>query len=376
MGLPTAAANTVRSSHAIELRATATGPLGSSQEVPISGGSVNVDATSQVRRTAQITIADPTLWPAKPTDLLAPYGSELFVEYGVVVTGLGTLWTPVITGLLAEVDSIVPATASQGLTISLVDRSQYVHDDRAPSPFQVGGDGSTTIVAAITSIIVGAYPAATVIDETGDTTQCALFTIQQEKWSDGVEPLATSIGAECFCDPSGNFVIRYQPTLDDPTVWQVDTGANGILIANARQRTRTAVYNQVIVLGSASDGTTPVLAEVHDEDPTSPTFYDGPFGHKPRFFSSPLVTSAPQALAAATAILARAKGTDAILTLSTITNPALDAGNVATLLGSTGTALNILDQVAIPLDFTQPQQITTHATVLPDEQGGSLEQLG
>lgn len=372
----TAAASVVSGSHTVDYRATAVGPLGGSQIVPISGGLVTASATSQVRRTATVNIADPLLWPVYPTDLLAPYGSALLIECGIVVPGLGTEWIPVITGVLTQNNSTVPQTnSSQGIVLTLADLSQKVHENRLTAPIQVGGSG-VTVVQAITALIVGGYPDAVVVDETGDTTACPVLTVQQERWTDGVEPLATSIGAEVYCDPLGAFRIRYQPTLDDNLlVWQVATGPHGNLIQAQRTRTRASVYNKVIVLGQASNGAAPVLATVEDDDLSSPTYVGGPFGIKPRYFSSPTVTTADQALAAAKAILARAKGRDTQYVLSTVTNPALDVGDVVKLLGSTGQGLHILDQVTIPLDFTQQQQLTTRSVALPDEQGGSLEQL-
>lgn len=367
--ISTAAQEVIRGPQAIAVRGTAYGPSGQQYcGLAISGGSVVDSCTSQVRRSATVYVADVSLWPAGPLDLLSIDGTELQIDYGISIPGAGVEWIPLIRGLLTDDVETIPAT-SQGLTLTLADRSQKVKDDRVTAPIQVGGTG--TIVSNIQTLITGSYPAANVVDLTGDTTACPAITVQQDKWDEGVEVLASSIGAEVFCSPTGDFVIRYQPTLASNPVWRIDTGPRGILVSNQRIRSRSNVYNQVIAQGESSDGTAPVSATATDSDPTSPTFYGGPFGKKTLIYTSSALKTTAQCAAAAAAILARMKGMDRQYTLQTLTNPALQSGDVMQLAGSTDNALIIADSVTTPLDFTTSQQIISRAVVLPAGYSGS-----
>lgn len=363
--ISTAAQEVLRGSQAVAVRGTAFGPNGQAYVgLPISGGTVTDDSTSQTRRTATLYVADTSLWPANPLDVLSPLGAELQIDYGIAIPGAGIEWIPLIRGLLTVDDEAIP-TQGQGITVTLADRSQRIKDDRLAAPLQIGGSG--TVVSQIKTLILGTLPNATILDLTGDTTACPLLTIQQDKWADGIEPLALSIGAEVFCDPVGRFVIRYQPTLASNPVWLVDTGPRGILVSDDRVRSRDAVYNQVTASGESSTGAAPVSATVTNIDPTSPTFFGGPFGRKPRFVTSAAYATIAQCTAAATAVLARAEGMDTTHSLETVCNPALQSGDCMALRGDTGNQRMIADSLTFPLDFNSPQGIMSRGTVLPDE---------
>lgn len=355
------AENTIQRSHAAKIRATAFGAtVGMLEGLPISGGEVVVDAKSQVRRTATVTVADPSLWPANPLDILSPFGAELLVEYGVVISRTRTEWIPLIRGVISEADRARSFQASDGVvSLTLSDRSIKVAEDRFDAPTQTVS-GATT-VAEITRLIQQTLPTATVIDKTGSTQVAAVMEIERERWADGIEKLADSLGAEVFCDPTGNFVIRYQPQITDATVWEIKSGPGGILVRKDEKLTRDTVYNRVVATGERVDGTPPVRDGVSDTDPLSPTFYGGSFGRKPRFYSSPLLTTTGQCTTAATAILARAKGIQASVTIQSITNPALDAGDVIRVVDQGRTQTHIIDRVTIPLSVTETQQITTRS---------------
>ena len=51
--------------------------------LPIKGGSVTVDAGSEIRYTGSITVSDIALLPKLPTDPLAPYGNRVRIRRGL-----------------------------------------------------------------------------------------------------------------------------------------------------------------------------------------------------------------------------------------------------------------------------------------------------
>lgn len=358
------AQQTLTASHSINVRAAAiTAALGIQKNLPVAGGSVTVDGTSQVRRAATITIADPTLWPANPLDMLSPLGSELSIEYGIVIPGLPTEWIPLIRGGISKAARTIPVDSSGGVTLSIVDRSARVAEDRLLAPMQVGG-GSTTVVQAITTLVQDAFPAVVVVDLTGSSAIAPVLDIDKDRWA-AVEQLADSIAAEAFFDQRGQLVVRPQPTLADPTVWVVATGDGGVMVKRSDQQTRDLVYNAVVASGARTDGTPPVTVTVTDSDPSSPTYWGGPFGKKARFYASPLLLTTLQATSAGQALLERVKGMQASVDLEALCNPGLEAGDVVLVKGARTREAHILDKFTVPLDPRTTQQLSTRSKVLP-----------
>ncbi|HEX5525174.1 MAG TPA: DUF5047 domain-containing protein [Pedococcus sp.] len=368
--MSTAAHNMLVADHDIDVRATAYTPsLGSVSGIPVVTGTITVDATSQIRRSATLSIADPAYWPADPLAILSPLGSELFVEYGIVIPGQGTEWVPVIRGVITDVERTRPSTdgGSGAFTVKLADRSVKVAQARFDAPTQTVT--SATVVAEIRRLITEVLPTVTVTDYTGSTMVAPVIEIEKERWADGVEKLADAIGAEVFADPLGNFSIRPQPVVTSGPVWAVSVGESGTVISMDEKTTRELTYNRVVASGQRSDGTAPVTATVSDTDPTSPTYIGGAFGVKTRFFVSNLLTTVPQCTTAAEALLARTIGMHGSIALSLITNPALDAGDVVHIHDGEHHADHIVDTVTIPLSPMEAQRLTTRSLELPSEIG-------
>lgn len=366
--LSTPARLALAGSHRVTARATAyTAPYGA-VTVPISSGSVTVDATSQVRRSATCGIPDAALWPANPLDILSPFGTELAIDYGIGL-GAGRIeWVPLLRGPITDAHRTrPPSTGDSAITVSVADRSSQVAEARFSQPTQT--IPGATVVAEITRLIQDVLPDVTVTDLTDSPQIAAQLDIERERWADGIEKLADSIGAEVFADPLGEFVIRPTPQLrSDRVVWVASTGDGGALVSIDETLTRENVYNRVVASGQRTDGTPPVWAVVDDDDPASPTRVGGPFGTKPRFYSSPLLTTTQQCTDTARSLLARATGIQATVALSIVTNPALDAGDIVAVQDSAATSLHILDSVGIPLSVTDTQQLSTRSlTELPAE---------
>lgn len=360
-----AAQDALARSHTITARATVTSPLGTTLQLPVAGGEVTVDAGSAVRRTATIEV-DPRFWPVSPLDLLAPFGSEAVLEYGIGLPDRTIEWIPLGVFRLDTSTREKPYSGSGAISVALVDRSAAVAEDIFDTPTQtVSG---ATHVAEITRLIQRTLGTGQAVNDTTGSTQVAPITeLDKDPWSDGVEKLATAIGAEVFFDQLGVAQIRPQPTLDNSPVWMVSTGDYGTLIKVTERLTRKDVYNRVIASGQRSDGTTPVFAAVSDTNIKSPTYYGGPFGRKPRRYSSPLLTTVAQCTTTATALLARVLGTGVQLDMQGLVNPALDAGDVITAVRGNTRTVHILDKVNIPLTPDGVQQLGTRSLDWPDD---------
>lgn len=348
-------------SHTIKIRGTAYGPsIGMLTNLPISDGEVVIDAGSQVRRTAKIRIADPSMWPANPLDILSPFGNQLLIEYGIVLSRGETEWVPLIRGVISDADRERSAMRGDGtVQLSLSDKSSLVAEDRFEAPTQTLS-GFTTI-SEIARLIQETLPGVTVTDRTLSSQVAAVLDMQRDRWAEGVEKLSDSIGAETFADPVGGFIIRPQPQISDPSVWTITSGRGGTLVGKNESLTREKVYNRVVAVGERVDGTPPVRSVVSDTDPNSPTVYGGAFGKKPRFYGSPLLTTTGMCTSAATALLARVKGIQASVTIQSVTHPGLEAGDVITLVDEGRTQSHIIDRVTIPLSVKTAQSISSRS---------------
>jgi len=372
----TAAANTaLQQSHSMAARITITSPGYQRITLPISDGTVTYDASSQTRRTATLT-CDPALWPNKPTDMLAPWGSYGYIEYGIGLSNGTYFWVPLGRFYLTQTERQRPIQSNSGLTVTLQDQQSRIAEDRAQTPLQtVSG---ATCVAEISRIIKLTDPDIVVTDLTGDVTVAPQIIISQDKWQDGIEKLADAIGAEVFTSQDGNgFIIRYQPTLTSTPVWSVRTGPGANLVQSQDTVTRAGVYNVFVISGTRADGTTPVQSIVQDTDPNSPTYVNGLFGRRTRYYYSALLKTVPQCTKTGQAFLDRVKGFSVNPVFQQLVNPALDAGDVILYYQddkNTGSNLTgipvLLSKVVTPLGPDKLQELDGQVYQLPDESQG------
>ena len=361
--LPTAARIAVTESHGMDARVRIYSPAAGVLSLPILDGKVAASSKARVRRTANLAV-DPRWWPASPTDLLAPYGSEAFIERGIILPSGNTVWVPLGMFRLDTVDRKQPV--GDDMTVALVDRSAIVADDTYAAPTQTVSGAPT--VAEITRLIRRSLPGQVVIDRTGSTAVAAQIEVKEDPWADGVEILADSLGAEVFFDTVGTVVIRPQPSLADTPVWEISDGDAGVLLSAADTLSRQGWFNRVIVSGERSDGTAPVTATVVDDNPLSPTYYNGPAGRRTKRYSSPSLTTVAQCQAVGAALLARYIGGGVQATLEGVVNPALEPGDVITgVRGGVRSAL-IIDDLETPLGPDGVQPLTTRSIDLPPEE--------
>lgn len=364
-GISAEAQTALRQSHGMQARATVYSPTLGVLDLPIAGGEVVADAGSQVRRSGSV-LADPRWWPASPQDLLAPYGSEMQVDYGIVLPSGDTEWVPVGRLRLDEAQRRRPVSGSADVQVALVDRAARVAENRLTSPGQTRSGFSA--VAEITRLVQETLPSVTVVDTTGVTASAAVLDIPRERWDEGVEKLASSIGAEVFFDPVGQLRIRLQPTLADPVVWRASTAEMSTLLSAEDSLSRAEVYNRVVAMGQRSDGTAPVFAVVDDTDPASPTYISGPFGVKPRFYASALLTTVAQCQTAGAALLARVRGAAVRTEFTALVHPGLEPGDVIGVYDGGREIPLILDRVAVPLSPSGTQPLVARAEQLPSDQ--------
>lgn len=347
----------LRRPHAVVSACTLSRPSVADASLTVVGGSVTVDAGSRVRRRLTLDVVSSTVdrMPGLFAALAGP-GAELRPYRGLRYADGTTELVPLgVFGV--DVDSI---SYDPGGTVSVqgVDRFARVTEARFEAPVTTNG-------LAVTEALRLATAAGSGWSSRNDSTSTA--TTRQAVWDRdrdmAVEELAQAAGAEVFFDAAGVAVARDVPSISGTPVWSVDASETGVLLGATRTRQRAGTYNVVVVVPVAVDGVTPFApVTVADTDSTSPT-YVSTYGRVPRFYASPLVTTSTQATTAGLALLRRASAVNASMTLQSVVNPALDAGDVVTvLLPDMTTERHLIESVTIPLDLETAQRLQTRSS--------------
>ena len=351
---------TVRGSHrmvaeAIVVEPGQTGVQPTGTTIPILGGDVDVDATRQVRSTLELTTDGNGMWPSRASDLLAPYGNEVFVRRGIRYGNGETEW--VSLGYF-RLNSPEQDDAPDGpIRLSAQDRMAGIVDGRLTAPRAFAA--TTSYGSLVQTLVREIYPWATIEwdDTTVDQQIGRQIIAEQDRWQ-ALDDLVTSVGKIWYWDHRGVLVVR-SPLSSSSPVWEVNYGQGGVLVSLSRRMTREGVYNGVVAVGEGADTVTPVRALAFDNNPNSPTYWYGRFGKVPRFFASPLLVQQRQAQQAAASLLTRHVGLPYAVDFRAVPNPALEPGDPIRVTYPGRSETHVIDRLTIPLTADQPVTAST-----------------
>ncbi|HEY7037161.1 MAG TPA: DUF5047 domain-containing protein [Thermomicrobiales bacterium] len=149
-------------------------------------------------------------------------------------------------------------------------------------------------------------------------------------------------------------------------VWLIDTGDRGVMLNAEEALDRTGIYNGVLVEGQADASDVPVSALVVDNNPSSLTYWGGPFGRVVRIEQSSAVQTATQAQQAAQALLSTKLGLTRSLVLTAAPNPALEPGDTIRVRFVDGRdELHTVDAIRLDLGPEGAQELTTRSVFTP-----------
>ena len=360
-------AGLVSGSHTARFRAISTtvfqtgdGPDGMPLDLAGGGGSVELNGNAQIRGTGSVTVA--AEWPRAQNLDLAVYGSEVFLARGVEMGAAGVLWAPL--GYY-RIEQTSQSDAAKGpLTLNLQDRMATIIDSRflAPRQWLIGTEVGTIIDEVVTEV----YPGAVIIwDDDSDLAQIGRSLIAEESRYEVLATLADGLGKIFYFNGAGELVFESVPEEDDP-IWTVNAGAGGVMVNADRSISRDGIYNAVVVIGEGPDDLPPVRAVAVDASPNSPTFFGGPFGRIPRFYSSPFITTQLQAQNAAASILRRSLGSSYDVGFAAVPNPALQPYDpIRVIYNDYNRETHVIERVTIPLNVeTSLSAATRQQTVI------------
>lgn len=331
-----------------------TDPAGT--EITIADGDVAFDSTAQIRATLDLTTDGHGWDPRAGQHALQPYGNEIWVARGIQLGGHNEL----VSQGYYRITSVTQDSVPHGqLRIAGQDRMSAIIDDRFTSPrqFQHNQNISTTITQLAQETLPG-----TVVDFLADD---AALGRDQQIDSDRygfMKDLCDAIGAHMYWDYRGHLVVAPVPDLTSP-VWTVDAGDGGVLVEASRTLSRDSVYNAIVASGEGADDTSPATSIAIDNDPSSPTYWYGDYGHVPGFYSSPTITTKGQAGIAARAALLKVLGLPYSIDFGAVSNPALEDYDPIRLRYPGKSEVHLLEKLTIPLTAAQAMDGTTRSSL-------------
>lgn len=341
----------------------------------LSIGSFTIDRNSEFRRTGEITlevnptIPPPVLMPCDPFSLIAPFGTEMFIETGVVASGntisdQNTVWIP--NGLFVIATSSVSDTgANCTVTLQLYDRAwtiaQRVLKNPWAFPHTTFGnfvDEIQLLLSTVWNEQINVQPLQFNITPTDVKVPVASYNQGSDPWQAALD-MAAAVGYELYFDPQGIVVGHPIPDpFSTAAIWNftddavyiqgnMGTGSTALLGSSYStpievnvKMTRDGIHNDIIVQGVGSGNgstyngnglettTQPILAEAADLNPLSPTYVGGAMGDVPTFVQSSLVVSGQSAQAMANNDLRQALSTAWTCTIAVAPNPIFDVNDV------------------------------------------------
>ena len=303
---------------------------GTSRELEPISGSFTQDARRAGRWDGRLSFAGDSLLPRRPGDLLTPFGTRVEVELGLELLDGSVSTVPYGT---YEISSSKTRTVAgeRVVDIGLADISGQVDRYRFEAPFTVaeGTDLGAMINAVVTSR-VGVNPNVGAVGAVLGSARTFGLDSGTAPWDELLDVLA-GFSRTAYYNRTGQINVT-SAIPDAATAYPLDQ------LTSLSADFDTLPPNVVVVRGEPQDGTAPVQAIAMDEDPSSPTYAGtgpgtSPYGRVTRYFSSPLISTEPQALSAAQTILAGLVGAGATYTLVRPYDPTVDAGDVVNVGG-------------------------------------------
>lgn len=302
-------------------RITCTPPGGSATTLSHTSASVTCDMSSASRYTASVTAT-----PEPGTDaseIVGIPGAKFAIDQGFDFGGGDVELVPMGRYELAR----DPGSSIFGgeIRLDLVDQWARLERARFLAPYTPPAGYRANIIA---TVVTAAIPGVTVniLANGGQTLGGQTWgTPDSRARTQLISDLSTDGGLDCYFDAAGVFVIREEPAISPTTAtWTFKSGSQANIVTAERARPFDRCYNKVLVVPQDETQTWPAqLAWLND---LNHPLHESKYGPAPYFWSSPTLTTASAALAAAKTIMQRVQGTTETLQIGSFGNASLEAG--------------------------------------------------
>lgn len=319
------------------------------------GGSVSANLSQRVSRSFAATV-HPSLYPMSDTDLLSPALAVVRIHAGVRYPDGSSEVFPVFMGRIAEVERKGDGrveVAGEDLAQDVVDAAFEQPEPSSPG-LGLTQEFERLVRQALPLANFGTY------DVTGVGTTPTL--VWEEDRGQALDDLAAAAGARWYTLGNGDFVLRQYPYTVGSPVATLRDGEGGTINTAQVSRTRDGVANVVVVTSERTDGAPPVRQVARDTDPTSPTYYLGPYGKVVTAIRVQTPLDSGEALELAQAQLAAAKALRSQWSVSCVADCTLEPGDAVTLSYRGLTETQVIDSITYPLGIGK-MDIATRSTV-------------
>ena len=263
-----------------------------------------------------------------------------------------------------------PSTSLATTNIEATDRTIMLRDypvtnlEMDEGGYQANLDAGWNWTAAVQALVSEAMIGEVVTVDAGvpsgnlDKTLSMLNTGRDQL----ISAWADAHSAWMRCDANGALHLSPKPVPGDPA-WEVQHGANGVLVQNDEEYARDLVYNAVWVQWQQPDQP-PADAYISqaalDLDPSSRTYWNGPFGRRMKVIDDVPVHNDAEALALATAHLNEILGRYFTISVTALTNPLLQLGDTISVEAfNFPPHLRVVEGLTIPLGPDATMEIRT-----------------
>lgn len=342
--------------------------------VPILDGSITSDANADVRRSAHMTIVNPSAVPSSGDtgntsgrastmpDLRQFFGSvdiyqtEVVVKAGFVYSFGNVELIPM--GRFMVWTASLDFTRGDVIELELYDRSKYLQQTDILKLYDFSG---TSAQAAIQTLVTASMPSATTVVFQAGLSDVILpgGSTYDTTHLDAILALAEILGATFYFDYDGVARVDKKKTITSSntiadSVFDCKTGeSNGNIISLTRSSSRDEIYNGVGVYGSSPNETVAQpYGEAFDMNTASRTYWQGPFGKSFKRIDRPELVTSADCLAAAQAELARSVAAAVPTSIDILFNPALVVNDYIAVYYPTGDPeIHLID--TIDFDFAE-----------------------
>jgi PKD repeat protein len=348
--------DTARNSHLMEIRIRATAsdggftsfcsPVWTPPNWSLTGGTIRESLDDEITRTLTCEVAA-DYWTSTEAVLadLSPYKTLLRVERGIY-TPLGTVYFPL--GVFRVYD--VSVTNGRHAQVTAYSQEADIRDYRFITPPGVTASSMTfESLLAPNGLIFGdmgiraptvQWIGTNMNSNQGRTKVLPTRTTLTEGRNrlELIKRIADSLNADFYFNRLNQLVMKDKPEFSHPKKLRINAQRGdlepdepAVLVQFNKRYTRNNVYNAVVVIGTDTAGKNTYRGIAYDNNPVSKTRWDGPFGRKPRFYSSQFFKSNAQCLAYAERLLLESNQLKSSIDFTFVPNPLVDLGDVIEL---------------------------------------------
>jgi hypothetical protein len=362
----------IRHAHRAHVRVTLYRETGTGREhigvLPVTSVQMTYDITANVHRAADIEFGV-DMWETVSRDVIEAISTEagiVTIEHGVSSgNNTDTVWVLLAT---LRVDAIFAELLSSTRTLHAYDRAILVQEHLLETDRPL----DNTYVGLIETMLQETLPGEVLnIDPAFTPEELALTPTSGKALSAGnprldeMQKLADVLSGTVANDQYGAFELRKIVESGTPS-WTINSGPLGVLINGNQETSRREQYNAVSITWTPNDDDEDADWRLRiflwDNDPQSPTFYDGPFGKRPVFFDEEYdhLPSQTEAERLARERLAMYAGETRALDLSAVYNPLLEPGDIIEVVFPDGLVEeHIVDAITFDLGPSARMDITT-----------------